>query len=149
VGIPVPNSYEVDLKTLDLNIAIKPTFAWSSILYPYPGTDAERYAKKTGYLSAQPPVLETNKRYSLLDFSQKGEKRKIENLHKLFGLFVEFPVLNKYRNFLCRLPFSALYTALFYLWYGYNMKIRIFPFNSIHKEIGSYIHLWWKYVRKN
>ena len=149
VGIPVPNSYKVDLKTLDLNIAIKPTFAWSSILYPYPDTDIERYAKKTGYLSGQPPALETNKRYSLFDFSQTGEKRKIENLHKLFGLFVEFPVLNRSRNFLCRLPLGTLYTALFYLWYGYNMKIRIFPFKSIHKEIGSYIRLWWKYVRKS
>lgn len=34
IGLPVADSYNVDLETLDFNIRIKPTFGWSSILYP-------------------------------------------------------------------------------------------------------------------
>ena len=39
IGLPVPNPVEIDYDTLDFNIKLKPDYAWSSILYPYPGTE--------------------------------------------------------------------------------------------------------------
>ena len=52
IGLPVPNPTEVDYDTLDFNIKLKPYFAWSSILYPYPGTEIGIAATKTGYFDA-------------------------------------------------------------------------------------------------
>lgn len=147
IGLPVDKSYKVDLRTLDLNIKIKPAFAWSSILYPYPGTPVNFYARKNGFISGDVPFLETNKRFSVFKFSA-GEKRNIENLHKLFGLMARFTILRRHSDFLCSLPLGGIYNCLFYLWYGYNMKMKLYPFKNIIKEIGSYLKLWFKFVKK-
>ena len=147
VGLPLPDAYRTDLETLDLNVKIRPTFAWSSILFPYPGTPIKTYAQERGFLNGQCEFLETNKRSSVLNFSTPREKRRIENLHKLFGLFVEFPFLRPFRTALCDLPLTGLYTAMFYCWYGYNMKMRLYPFRSIRKELGKYVALWARMLR--
>jgi len=148
VGLPVTNSYKIDLETLDLNIRIGPTFAWSSILYPYPGTPIESYARKHDFLKKEISFLETNKRSSLFEFSKK-HKRQIENLHKLFGLIVRFPFLRRFCNLLCKLPLRGLYSSLFYFWYGYSFKMKIYPFTSLRKELGNYVRLWWALIRKS
>ncbi len=147
IGIPVDGSYKVDLETLDLNIAIKPLFAWSSILYPYPGTPIAAYAQDKGFLDNDFSFLETNKRSTLFNFSKK-EKRRIENLHKLFGLIVRFPFLRKYADFLCSLPLNSFYVMLFYIWYGYNIKFKLYPMESVRKEIGNYLSLWYRIIKK-
>lgn len=148
IGLPIKESYQTDLATLDLNIKIGPAFAWSSILYPYPGTPIESYARNNGFLKGEVPFLATNKRYTVFNFSAK-EKRRIENLHKLFGLIVRFPVLRKCADFLCSLPLGSFYVALFYFWYGYNMKFKLYPIRSLRKELGNYLRLWWRFIHKN
>jgi len=129
------------------NIRIRPTFAWSSILFPYPGTPVKAYAQGRGFLTEQDEFLETNKRSSVLTFASPKEKRRIENLHKLFGLIVQFPFLRPFCTALCDLPLTRLYTALFYCLYGYNMKIRLYPFRSLRKELWKYIALWARFLR--
>ena len=148
VGLPTQNAYKVDLATLDFNIKLKPMYAWSSVLYPYPGTPVSGYAKENGFLEGDVPFLETNKRFSVFNFS-KEEKRKIENLHKLFGIIVEFPFLRRYCDFLCKLPFAPFYTGLFYICYGYNLKFRLYPLTSLKDELGKYFRLWLKIIKKN
>jgi radical SAM superfamily enzyme YgiQ (UPF0313 family) len=148
IGLPVKNSYGVDLQTLDLNIKIGPVFGWSSILYPYPGTQIEKYAKENGFLGDRVLVFETNKKSSAFNFSRE-QKKRIEHLHKLFGLIVQFPILRRYCNLLCKLPFTGLYNCLFYFWYGYCIKIKLYPFLSLRKELGSYIRLWWNFIHKS
>lgn len=147
-GMPVTNSYAADLETLDLNIKIRPIFAWSSILYPYPNTEIAEYARKQGFMSDKESFLETNKISTIFLFPEK-EKRKIENLHKLFGIIVQFPFLRRFCNFLCGLPLGRFYTALFYIWYGYSYKVRISPFRSFRKEIGRYLRLWLNFMKKS
>lgn len=147
IGLPVPNPYKIDLETLDFNIKLQPDFAWSSILFPYPGTPIAQYAKQGRYISDDIKFIETNKRSSVLNFSS-ADKRKVENLHKLFGIIVRFPFLRSYCNFLCALPLTKFYTALFYFWYGYQYKFKIYKFNSIKKELAMYIRLWWRLIRK-
>ncbi|MEA1996137.1 MAG: radical SAM protein, partial [Gemmatimonadota bacterium] len=149
LGLPVNGSYKTDLSTLDLNIKIKPTFAESSLVYPYPGTKLEEYSKKSGLMEETQPFLETNKRSSVFRFSSESEKKKIENLHKLFGLFVEFPSLRPLCSLMCSLRLKPLYTAWFYFWYGYNIKIRIFPFRSFRKELGKHFSVFCNIVRKS
>jgi len=147
VGMPVDNSYAIDKETLDLNINIRPAFAWSSILYPYPGTEISAYARENLFFDDSTPSLETNKRSTVFKYSRQ-EKRKIENLHKLFGIIVRFPFLRRLTDLMCSLPFEGLYTGLYYLWYGYNYKKKIYPYMSFKNEVGRYFRLWLGALRK-
>lgn len=147
IGLPVPNTYEVDLRTLDFNIAIKPTYAWSSILYPYPGTDIAAIAHEGGFVKGHIPFLETNKRSSVLNFPPRL-KRRVENLHKLFGLIVRFPLLRPMTTFLCDLPLNRLYLVLFYLTYGYYLKFRMQPVGLAKLRLWSYVKLFFRMLGK-
>jgi radical SAM superfamily enzyme YgiQ (UPF0313 family) len=149
IGLPVPNPVETDLKTLDLNIELAPSMGWSSILYPYPGVPIESYATKHGYMGDTPLYMETNKRSSMLKFSSDMERRKIENLHKIFGIIVRFPFLRPYAEFLASLPFSTLYRAIFYLWYGYCFKIKLTKIKSYRKELPYFVGLFFRMLGKS
>ena len=147
IGLPVPDTYEVDLRTLDFNIAIAPTYAWSSILYPYPGTDIAAMAQAGGFVHGQVPFLETNKRSTVLDFPPKL-KRRVENLHKLFGIIVRFPVLRPHVDFLCDLPLNRVYLVLFYLMYGYYLKFRMQPVGLAKLRLWNYVKLFFRMLGK-
>lgn len=148
VGLPVENSYEVDLKTLDFNIELAPTYAWSSILYPYPGTGIAKVAEENCFVHGEVPFLETNKRSTVLDFQPKM-KRRIENLHKLFGLVVRFPFLRKHVDTLSDLPLGKVYLALFYLTYGYYLKFRMQPVGLARFRLWGYVKLFFRMLGKS
>jgi len=149
VGLPVPDPYAVDLKTLDFNIGIEPDFSIASILYPYPATRIEAYAREHGFLAEGTEFRETNKRGSMLTFSSPAVKRRVENLHKIFAIIVRFPTLRPLCDALCNLPADRLYAALFWLWYGLNWKTKVHPFGSPLREMPGYLGLWWRMIRKN
>jgi radical SAM superfamily enzyme YgiQ (UPF0313 family) len=147
-GLPLADSYEVDLKTLDLNLRIRPDFAWAAVLYPYPGTPISEYAMKQGFLKPEGPVpLDTNKRYTSLNFSP-AEKSRIENLHKLFGVAVNFPWLRRHLDTLTRLPLSALYLFIFYAWYGYCVRVKLRDDTSLFKEVLRHAGLLLRILRQ-
>jgi len=148
VGLPVKNSYQVDLETLDFNILLQPVFAWSSVLHPFPGTPIEAYARTNGFMPTDGEIAETINRNSMMWFGSAKEKRRVQNLARLFGLLVEFPVLRPYVNFLCSLPFQRLYSALFFFWYGYNMKFRFYPMKNPLMEIWKYLRFWWRIQKR-
>lgn len=127
IGLPVENPLKIDLQTLDLNIKCRPDFAWSSILYPYPGTSINKYAVKNGYFRKKnwDQVATTNKVTSELIFKNSQEKKKVERLHKLFGIIVEFPFLRRWTGVLISLPLDKIYQFIFFTWYGYCMRIRM------------------------
>ena len=147
VGLPVPDTYEVDLRTLDLNIELAPTYAWSSILYPYPGTDIAAMARSGGLTHGSVPFLETNKRSTVLDFPLKLKKR-VENLHKLFGLIVRFPFLRPFTDFLCDLPLGRVYLVFYYLMYGYYLKFRMQRISLARLRLWNYVKLFFRMLNK-
>ncbi|CCQ75493.1 B12-binding domain-containing radical SAM protein [Magnetospira sp. QH-2] len=149
LGLPVDNPFESDLKTLDLNIRIKPTYGGTSILYPYPGSPIERYVKAQGFLKDDPTSFpETYKRSSMLDFKSEMDRRRIENLHKIFGLIVNFPILRPAAHFLSGLPLAGFYRAVYYLWYGYVYKIKLQPMNW-RREGLYFIGLFFRMMKKS
>ena len=96
MALPTENVFEVDLKTLDLNLILKPNFASFGLLYPFPGTAIARMAISRGYFEEDKDTLylDSNKNQSMLKFKSNYEKRKIfENLQKLAGIYVDFPFL--------------------------------------------------------
>ena len=139
MGLPVDNAFEVDLRTLDLNLKIKPAVASFGLLYPFPGTTVAKMAIASGHFveDKNTVYLESNKRSSMLTFKSKKEKMLVENLQKLAGIVVDFPFLRFIVPFLCNLPFTKFYHFLFYLHLGYCHKIRLSPirFRNIIKEL--------------
>ena len=139
MGLPVDNAFEVDLRTLDLNLKIKPAVASFGLLYPFPGTTVAKMAIASGHFveDKNTVYLESNKRSSMLTFKSKKEKMMVENLQKLAGIVVDFPFLRFIVPFLCSLPFTKFYHLLFYLHLGYCHKIRLSPirFRNIIKEL--------------
>lgn len=149
VGFPVNNALEVDIETLDLNIQCRPNFAWSSILYPYPGTKINEYAVNHGFFSKKSwdKAAVTNKITSELKFNNPQEKKKIERLHKLFGIVVEFPFLRPFIYLLISLPVDKLYQIIFFSWYGYCMRVRMESWKKSPREFVQLFKAWWGYLR--
>lgn len=149
IGLPVHDPIATDLKTLDLNIELRPSLGWSSILYPYPGSPIETYARSSGHLKGEPIYMETNKRSSMLEFGSETKRRKIENMHKLFGVIVRFPWLRPYAEFLASLPLTFLYRYIWYAWYGYCIKIKLTRIKSYHRELPYFFGLFFRMLSKS
>ena len=147
IGLPVENPTEVDYKTLDFNIKLKPYFAWSSILYPYPGTEIGTLAKRIGYFDDDYEKTSiSNKTGTNLKYD-KMEKRKIDNFHKLFSIIVQFPFLRPFTNFLISLPFQFIYTWIYFAFYGYKYLSQS-SFKGIILTFGHHIKFYFKYVSR-
>ena len=143
IGLPVDNPLEVDLKSLDFNISLKPEYAWSSILYPYPETDIGKLAIRKGLIQANFDGTQvSNKSQSCLKFKNPQLQRKVINLHKLFGIVVQFPVLRIVTNFLISLPLTYFYTWCYFTFYGYKVAWK----NLSWRERKYYIRFYFKYV---
>ena len=148
IGLPVPNPVEIDYDTLDFNIKLKPDYAWSSILYPYPGTEIGESAEKDGYFDSNLEKVQiSNKSGTILDVGSKMAARRINNFHKLFGIIVQFPFLRKYTNFLISLPLSYFYLWLYFAFYGYKW-IKQSSFKGIMRTFGIYLVFYFKYVSR-
>ncbi|MCX5693866.1 MAG: radical SAM protein [Candidatus Omnitrophica bacterium] len=147
LGLPVADPYAVDLQTLDFNLKLKPTLAIASLLYPFPETPVRKYAIANSFLKEDASFLQTSKCSTMLGFSVKL-KRRIENLQKLFPIIVRFPVLRRFTDILTLLPLRPVYLLLFYFWYGYIQKFKIYSFHSVTRELGAYVRFWWSFLRK-
>jgi radical SAM superfamily enzyme YgiQ (UPF0313 family) len=127
-GFPVPDPLAVDEATLELNIRCKPDWAWSSLFYPYPRTQLGQIASREGYLASESDPKdgpETNKTLSLLQWPKEETRREVENLHKFFGLVVEYPWLRGLAKRLSRLPPNIGFELMYYAWYGYCLYGRL------------------------
>jgi radical SAM superfamily enzyme YgiQ (UPF0313 family) len=96
LGIP-GGSFEADWETLDLNLRARPHYASVSLMQAYPGTEIHEYAKGLGIVEADQMERVSRARAfgftSELRFSDPREKRRVENLHKLFPWVVWLPFL--------------------------------------------------------
>jgi len=94
IGLPT-GSLENDLETLEMNIACQPDYAWVSIYQPYPGTPLGEYCRSNGIYSGDFSDLDSNFFDSTkLNFSDQY-KTQLQNLQKLFAIFVEYPELHR------------------------------------------------------
>lgn len=146
IGLPVDNPLKKDLETLDFNIALKPDFALTSLLYPYPGTKIEQLAvREKMFKSDFEKIAISNKTISVMDFGDEILKRKIVNLHKLFGIIVQFPFLRPITPFLISLPLTRFYTWIYFAFYGYKI-LRLSSMAGMLRTIKNYIVFYLKYV---
>ncbi len=123
LGLPDENMTSA-MDTLDINIATKPSYAWSSIFQPYPMTDLWRYCKEKGYLTDE-PIMETFYKKSILNIPHR---QYVARLHHLFSITVDFPFLKRFLPFLVKLPLTTLY---YYLWHAHRAYAYFFRVNWI------------------
>jgi len=127
LGLP-GETFKQALGTMQLNSRIRAKFAWASIFQPYPRTRLGEYAVNQGYYDGRYSDLEiTYHSHSPLTFKVKGDKRRIESLHRLFSLGAAMPGLSDLVQEACTLPPNPLTNLLYRLWYGLALKARIFP----------------------
>jgi radical SAM superfamily enzyme YgiQ (UPF0313 family) len=128
VGAP-GSTFEADLKTLRLNMRIRPAYAGVALLQPYPGTEIYQCAQDMGMLD--PASLDltqsTVSRVSTLRYGSRKEKSRIENLQKLFFIPVEFPPLLPVAMLLMQLPANRVFHFVFSRWVNYAQYFRCIP----------------------
>lgn len=145
VGLP-GETFEEALESMKLAAQCNPDYAWSAIYTPYPRTDLAEYARREGYHDGNPDiVLKDFYTRSTLKFRRPGDKARIENLHKLFGLLVEFPSLRPFAGVLSNLPLTTLYSLLHTVWWGYAQNRRLMPYKI---GMGDYIRTVIRFIRK-
>jgi len=148
IGLPIKNPTKVDYDTLDFNIKLKPYFAWSSILYPYPGTEIGTMSMRMGIFDGDYEKTSiSNKTGTNLKISDKKEEMRINNFHKLFSLIVQFPFLRPFTNTLISLPLSFIYTWIYFAFYGYKYLTQS-SFKGIILTFGHYLKFYFKYVSR-
>jgi radical SAM superfamily enzyme YgiQ (UPF0313 family) len=127
LGIP-GGSLESDLETLDLNIECRSDYSGVTLLQPYHRTEIYEWAESLGMIDPQAGErAHTFRHTSLLKFDKPGEKKKTENLQKLFPLVVAFPRLRPLVKSLIRVPRNPFYDFVFSRWVNYCQYFRIVP----------------------
>jgi radical SAM superfamily enzyme YgiQ (UPF0313 family) len=126
LGLPVKEPLIKDWETLRLNIKYRPDIAWSSLFYPYPRTELAEYAVREGFFDRDFNRMPANNKISsCLRFTSLKEKRRVENLQKLFGLTVAFPFLIPLTRQLIKLPPNRVFNFILFAWAGICFKLRL------------------------
>lgn len=141
VGIPGENLREC-VETLDFNIECRPGYASTSLLYPYPGTEIHEIAVRMGLLS--PSRASFDETFYVRSPLNLPDKRKIENLQKLFSIAVEFPRLKKLVLLLIGLPAGPLYNFVRRIHKGFCLRYRIFYYKT---DILEFLSLAFRFLR--
>ena len=126
LGLPGAGFAE-DLQTLRLNQQCKPDYALAMLWQPYPGTELADYARRLGYYQEQETGLDfTYYNRSPLRFRDAHEKRRIENLQKLFAIAVVFPALTPLIRLLTRVRPNRFFKIIFRTMYLIFHQTEIF-----------------------
>lgn len=127
---------EQALQTLQLNIQCKPSYAFATLLQPYPRTEIGDYVRDQGLLEGDPPEAD---HVSFFDRSmlKLPQKKAMERLRMIFPLVVEWPFLFPLASTLANLPLSPLYALADKIWKGYAVKHREMPYRLTLREYVS------------
>ena len=135
VGLP-GRSFADDLATLELNRECGVDYPLAMLLQPYPGTAIAETAKRTGAFDGDLSSIDFSYyQRSPLTFSSEAERRRIENLQKLFAVAVEAPALLPVVRRLVELPPNLVFSSLFRCWFLWCYHTRIMPHRLSAREM--------------
>jgi len=127
LGLP-GGTFENDLETLRLSQQCKPEYSLAMIYQPYPGTRLAEEAVRLGCFDGNfEKISFTYYDSSPLTFRTPLEKRRIENLQKLFGVAALFPLFTPLIRVLTYLPQNRIFSAVFSTLYLVFHQSEIFP----------------------
>lgn len=123
IGLP-GEPLETTLETLRLNQELKPDYAWCTLPLPLPGTRfAEICTEKTG-MAEDEAMRRLNKSWFDASVVTGPDAKKIQNLHKFFGILVRRPWLMPLVDLLVKLPPNQFFRMISQAYYGNQMKKR-------------------------
>jgi len=113
VGLP-GETYEMARSTVDLNIEAGVEYAMATVFQPYPRTVLAERSVRDGHFHGDFDRLDTNY-YSTVQMREAvpGDRLRIENLQRLFGIAVAFPLLRRHLDRLVELRAPRFFTELF------------------------------------
>ena len=121
IGLPYETFKEM-VETVELNVKVKPDYAWVSIYQPYPNTVLGEFCKRVGLFNGSlDGVQEKFSEGTVLNMPLK-DKNRLVNLQRLFALVVKFKFLIVILDCLLNLPFEKFYTFLREEWKRYSYK---------------------------
>ncbi len=131
VGLP-DETLEKVWETIRLNIKCKPSYSWVSIFQPYPKTDLCDYSIAKGYYEKKEIDL-FNESYYYKSLMNMKDIRKIERLHHLFPLAVEFPFLIPFIKLLTNFNLNRFYILLWNLHraFCYFFRVKWIDFSEL------------------
>jgi anaerobic magnesium-protoporphyrin IX monomethyl ester cyclase len=137
VGLPGRALHD-DIATLRFNAACGIDYPLAMLFQPYPGTGLGDYAQTHGHFDGDYSHIDFNYYFrSPLRFQSPAEKRRIENLHKLFAVTAEAPWLLPLVRQLIKLPPNAIFNAIFRWWYAWCYHRRIMPHRLNWADLGE------------
>ncbi|MCX5679341.1 MAG: radical SAM protein [Candidatus Omnitrophica bacterium] len=113
VGFPGETLRET-LDTVDINVRIRPNWAWFSIYQPLPSTKLAQFALDKGYISSI-DVLARDATFhkSSIILKNHPEGKKILRLKNSANLMIKFPFLKGFINkIVINMPFDGLYNLI-------------------------------------
>jgi radical SAM superfamily enzyme YgiQ (UPF0313 family) len=111
-GSPGEN-LDTALETFGLIKNIRPTYAWCSLLQPYPGTEIYEFATRNNFLSKDYELNNLENSYFMSTPIRIKDAKEINRLQKIFSLCVSLRLPAKLVKLLIKLPLSWFYEKLF------------------------------------
>lgn len=134
VGLP-GETLDMAFETLALNIKCKPSYSWTSVFTPYPGTGLADYSKNQGFFDGDyKKVGETYFNNSVMKIK---DIKKMERLRQLFALTVTFPSIMPVTKLLINLPLNKFYE---FIWNAHRAYSYLFRVNTMNfSEVINYL----------
>ncbi|MBD3235395.1 MAG: radical SAM protein [Candidatus Eisenbacteria bacterium] len=109
IGLP-GESFEQALRTLRLNMELRPTLANASLFTPYPDLPLTRYAIRHGHFAGGVDDLGTNYyHHSLMRYPSRDARNRMVNVRCFFSFLARHPRFWPWLRPLLRLPPNALF----------------------------------------
>jgi len=122
VGVP-GETMDSAMRTLSVNMRIKPDIANASVFAPYPKLEMTRYAVEKGYFDGDFDRLNSNYYHdSVLKFDDPADKNRILNLRCFFSILSHHPWLLRFIRPLLEMNPNAVFRTFGDLVDGYYLK---------------------------
>jgi anaerobic magnesium-protoporphyrin IX monomethyl ester cyclase len=106
-------------KTVELNQRIRTDFPWSSLYYPYPGTELADHALKSGLIKDAASKVQPS--FFKAGVISSPHKNRLMNLQKLFFYAVKFPRLFPLLKKIIAIRPNIFFDLAFLAGYAYNL----------------------------
>jgi radical SAM superfamily enzyme YgiQ (UPF0313 family) len=127
IGVP-GETFDLALRTLQVNQRIRPDVANASLFAPYPRLPMTQYAIEHGYFDGSYDRMGTNYYHdSVLRFRSRREKNRMLNLRSFFSLLAHHPRWLRFLRPLLDLPPNAVFRQMGDLLDGYYLR-KCLPF---------------------
>lgn len=142
IGLPGENLNQL-WETIDLNVRIKPDWAWFSVYQTLPQTRLASYALENGFLYTV-DVAETDASFheNGIILRNNPETKKIYRLKNYANIIIKFPVLKKtVKELLLKLPLDPFLKVVDKIMYFFCYYSKLTYKNGIFKTLHSAVFL--------